>query len=309
VATDMSVRPCPVDHSLPGATAFLLHVDGRTWAYTGDLRFHGTHASLSRSFVETAAAEDVDVLLTEGTRVGEPRGRSEDDVQRDVSAIISETAGMVLANYPPRDLDRIMSFYRAARESGRELVVDMRQALLLDNLREATGEELPRLGEGLRVLCRRQRWGIVGDPEFPRDIQEQDYAVWERPYAFSSASILDHEVAAEQDRYVVYMDFFHLQALIDLEPGPGSTFIRSLVEPFNEDMELDEVRVRNWMSRFDLEVHQCHASGHASGEDLERLVGTIAPRVVVPIHTERPREFERVHDDVRPPVLGVPMEP
>ncbi|NIP35533.1 MAG: hypothetical protein GWN18_11290, partial [Thermoplasmata archaeon] len=97
--------------------------------------------------------------------------------------------------------------------------------------------------------------------------------------------------------------------MIDLEPAPGSTFIRSVVEPFNEDMELDEVRVQNWMRRFDLEVHQCHASGHASGEDLEWLVETIGPRVVVPIHTERPGEFKGMHGDVRPPVLGVPMEP
>jgi ribonuclease J len=225
-----------------------------------------------------------------------------------VGAIIEGTDGLVLANYPPRDLDRILSFYHATREAGRELVVDTRQALLLDNLREATGDQVPELGDGLRVLCRRQRWGVVGDPGFPTDIQEQDYSVWERPYAFSPHAVLDHEVREQQDRFCVYMDFFHLQTMIDLDPVPGSTFIRSVVEPFNEDMELDEVRVNNWMRMYGLEVHQCHASGHASGEDLEWLVETISPRVVVPIHTERPDAFKGLHDDVRPPSLGVPMD-
>jgi len=308
VAEDLSVRPLPVDHSLPGAAGFLVHVDGRTWAYTGDLRFHGTHSRLSREFVETAADEGVDVLLTEGTRVGEPAGRSEEDVRLEVTALASETDGLVLANYPPRDLDRIMSFYSAAREAGRELVVDMRQAVLLENLREAGVEGLPRLGDGVRVYARRQRWGVVGDPGYPREIQEQDYQPWERPHAFATYSILDHDVREDQDGYVVYMDFYHLQALVDLQPRPGSIFIRSVVEPFNEDMELDEARVGNWMRRFDLEVFQRHASGHASGEDLRWMVETIDPGVVVPIHSERPGTFAGFHDDVRLPSLGTPMD-
>lgn len=307
VAEDLSVRPHPVDHSLPGAAGFVVHVDGRTWAYTGDLRFHGTHSRLSRDFVEAAAAEGVDVLLTEGTRVGEPPGRSEEDVRMEVTALASETGGLVLANYPPRDLDRIMSFYAATREAGRELVVDMRQAVLLENLREAGVEGVPRLGDGVRVYARRQRWGIVGDPSFPHGIQEQDYQPWERPHAFASYSILDSDIREDQEGYLVYMDFFHLQALVDLQPQPGSIFIRSVVEPFNEDMELDEVRVGNWMSRFGLEVHQRHASGHASGDDLRWLVETIGPRVVVPIHSERPGTFSGFHDDVRLPSLGTPM--
>ncbi len=148
----------------------------------------------------------------------------------------------------------------------------------------------------------------MGRAEFPHEIQEQDYAVWERPHAFSPYSIMDHEIREDQDGFVVYMDFYHLQTLIDLEPVPGSIFVRSVVEPFNEEMELDEVRVNNWMRRYGLEVHQCHASGHASGDDLRWLVETIDPRVVVPIHTERPEAFHDLHDDVRLPKLGVPMD-
>jgi ribonuclease J len=258
--------------------------------------------------VATAAAEDVDVLVTEGTRVGEPMGSSEAEVRERVTELVSGADGMVLANYPPRDLDRIVSFYEAARAAGRELVVDTRQALLLENLGAVLGDGVPRLGDGIRVFARRQGWGIVGNPEFPEDIQEQDYGKWERSFAFSAHRILDHEIHEEQDRYLVYMDFFHLQALMDLRPDPGSLFIRSMVEPFNEEMELDEARIDNWMAMFGLEKHQVHASGHACGDDLRDLVDSISPRVVVPIHTERPDEFLAMHPDVRLPRLGVPMD-
>jgi ribonuclease J len=235
-------------------------------------------------------------------------GSSEAEVRERVTELVSEADGMVLANYPPRDLDRIVSFYEAARAGGRELVVDTRQALLLENLGAALGDGVPRLGDGIKVFARRQGWGVVGNPEFPKEIQEQDYGRWERPFAFSAHRILDHEIHEEQDGYLVYMDFFHLQALMDLGPGPGSLFIRSMVEPFNEEMELDEARIDNWMSMFGLEKHQVHASGHACGDDLQDLVDTISPRTVVPIHTERPEEFLAMHPDVRPPELGVAMD-
>ncbi len=307
VCRDLAVRTMPVDHSLPGASGFIVHIDGQTWVYTGDLRFHGSHRHLSEAFVDAAAGEDVDVLLTEGTRVGEGMGLSEADVRERITQLIMECDHMVLANYPGRDLDRIVSFYEAARAAGRQLVVDCRQALVLETLATVDGDEVPRLGDGVRVLARPQRWGVIGDPGYDQGTQEQDYERWERPFVFSPHSILVRDVRDEPDGYVVFMDFYHLQALADLQPPAGSVFLRSMVEPFNEDMQLDEVRVNNWMERFGLEVAQVHASGHACGEDLERIVRTVEPRVVVPIHTERPDAFATFHGDVRPPELGKRM--
>ncbi len=308
VAPDLSVVPVPVDHSLPGASAFIVHAEGRTLAYTGDLRFHGRHAERSEGFVDVASSEGVDVLVTEGTRVMEPRGAGEKDVMERVAALVEGCHGLVLANYPARDLDRIVTFHEAARRAGRDLVVSTRQALLLDGLRTATDEPVPRLGDHLRVFASRQRWGVVGVDAFPSEIQEQDYDMWERPYVASPHAVLDTDVREDQGRYVFFLNFFHLQALIDLRPAPGSIFIRSMVEPFDEDMVLDEERVRNWMRRFGLEMHQCHASGHASGPDFERMLRAIGPKVVVPIHTEHPEAFEAMHGDVRRPSLGVPMD-
>ncbi len=308
VERGLSVRPMAVDHSLPGAHGFIVHADGRTWVYTGDLRFHGRHRERSRAFVDAAASEDVDVLVTEGTRVRDEPGPSEAEILDTVTGLMGEADGLVLANYPARDLDRIVTFHEAARRCGRELVVDPRQALLMDNLAAVVDEPVPRLGDGLRVFARRRKWGVVGEEGFPDHIQEQDYETWERRYAFSEHRVLDHEVSEEQDAYVFFLDFFHLQVLLDLHPRPGSMFIRSLVEPFNEELELDEQRVLNWMGRFGLEMVQAHASGHASGEDLRLIVDELEPRVVVPIHTEAPEAFRAFHRDVRPPVLGQAMD-
>jgi ribonuclease J len=38
---DILVEPIPVNHSLPGASAFIIHTPDGAIVYTGDLRFHG----------------------------------------------------------------------------------------------------------------------------------------------------------------------------------------------------------------------------------------------------------------------------
>ncbi len=48
-----------------------------------------------------------------------------------------------------------------------------------------------------------------------------------------------------------------------------------------------------------------HASGHASGEELLRMVEEIEPEVVIPVHTERPEFFVERLSGVR---VVLPME-
>lgn len=40
-----------------------------------------------------------------------------------------------------------------------------------------------------------------------------------------------------------------------------------------------------------IRLEHAHTSGHASIADLKRLVGAIAPRMLVPIHTFEPHRF------------------
>jgi ribonuclease J len=58
------VEPYPVDHSIPGAVAYILRGD-TTIAYTGDYRIHGAAAEETRRFI--SAARDATVLITEGS--------------------------------------------------------------------------------------------------------------------------------------------------------------------------------------------------------------------------------------------------
>jgi len=50
----VEVVPYEVDHSLPGATAYLIHTTEGTILYTGDFRFHGYLNEATERMVETA---------------------------------------------------------------------------------------------------------------------------------------------------------------------------------------------------------------------------------------------------------------
>jgi ribonuclease J len=89
------VEPYPVDHSIPGAVAYIIRGD-ITIAYTGDYRLHGAGADDTRRFIQ--AARDASVLITEGTRVGRETDEetTEHEVLRNCRASTEEEKGHLL---------------------------------------------------------------------------------------------------------------------------------------------------------------------------------------------------------------------
>lgn len=59
----------PVDHSILGASALFMIVDGVKIVYTGDFRFHGKNRDKTDVFFDFIKSVGVDVLITEGTKV------------------------------------------------------------------------------------------------------------------------------------------------------------------------------------------------------------------------------------------------
>ena len=123
----------PVDHSIPGVDAFILHTSSGSIANTGDLRFHGRRAKDTENFVERCGQSSLDLILCEGTRIDKASSKTEFDVENTSTEIINKTEQLVICGYPVRDLDRLMSFYLAAKNAGRYLVIDLKRQKKLKN--------------------------------------------------------------------------------------------------------------------------------------------------------------------------------
>jgi ribonuclease J len=293
------VRCFPVDHSIPGAAGFLVEAGGMAIGYTGDLRFHGSRAHHSRAFVDAlaeAARHGSLVLLCEGTRAGDhdhgPIG--EEQVAERALEFMRGARGLIIADFGPRNLERLTIFHRLARELGRRLVIMAKDAYLLDAARLAD-PSLPQIGPELDVLVYCQPKG--------------SYERWERSvyHRYRPCLISPQEVGREQDELVLCFSYHDLKDLPSIRPRPGSLYLYSNHEAFDEEMQVDFQRLRNWLDHFQMryvglplqelgwrapeEEMGLHASGHAPASDLLAMVQEVQPSLVVPVHTRSPGWF------------------
>ncbi len=287
----LEIEPFNVDHSLPGSTAFIIHTSEGAVVYTGDLRFHGRRQAETEKFVSAAAEAKPVALISEGTRVKDRKSETEQQVEDKASEIAADTKSLAIANYPVRDVDRMQSFHNAAAKSGRILVIDMKQAHILDLFAKAGISSIRTDDPNIAIYAQRKDWGLVGRKDYAEHIIEQDYEGWEREYLRRKNCLNCLDIRVRQKDFIFYCNFFQLKDLIDVKPAPGSSYIRSVCEPFSEEMEMDYQKVMNWLSHFGLPLHQTHASGHASGEELAGMIGKINPQTLFPVHTEYPRYF------------------
>jgi len=308
----IEIIPLAVDHSLPGATSYLIHTSEDTILYTGDFRFHGHFGKKTEKMVDVVSGEKIDAIIIEGTRINEPSSTSEKDVQSHALKLIQDTKGLAVITFPPRDLTRMLTFHRIAQETGRKLVIGFKQAHMIEQFAKVC-DDFPKVDDpNICLFADRKGWGAVGRYDIPssipgvnipRNICDQDYATWERKYLDyqNTISYLDLQ---NQSEYILFCSYFLLNELVDIDPVPGSRYIRSITEPFSDEMRLDAERVINWLNLFNLELHgmkqtdRLHASGHASGPEIKETLSKVKPGCVYPIHTEHPEIFQESEHQV-----------
>ena len=298
---DMAIEALAVNHSIPGALGFIIHTSKGAIVYTGDLRFHGYGGELTRRFAASAASSRPIALICEGTRIDQEESLTEQDVQDRVGRVVRDTNNLVIANYPWKDIERMRSFYEVARGMGRRLALSLKQAYLV-KLLQGTDAGAPSLDdEHIAIYIDRKDWGLVTKPGYPRDIVEQDYESWERGFLSYPNAVTCDDIHRNQGDFIIRIDFFDLPDLINIRPAEGSCYIRSITEPLDEEAKIELWRVENWLRHFGLYPYvgldprdKVHASGHASGPELKGLIEEIGPKVVFPVHTEKPERFQDI---------------
>ena len=282
---DVQVEMVPVDHSLPGACGYIVYSDEGNLVYTGDIRFHGSKGEQSRRFVEKAKLAKPKWLLCEGTRIGKTNKDSEEGVKDRIKEIISGSKGLVFVEHPARDLDRVNSIFESVKANNREFVVNLKLAYLLQSL----GESSPFSLDDVKIFVGKKSWGLIGRP-FDCKMVDQDYSTWERDFIHRGNSITSEELCNIPQKYVVSMNIWEMNQLTDIKPK-NAIWIKSSCDAFCDEMILDEERKKNWIYHFGIKEYSTHASGHASGDEIKKMIKEINPAKLIPIHTEHPELF------------------
>ncbi|HUV05445.1 MAG TPA: MBL fold metallo-hydrolase RNA specificity domain-containing protein [Armatimonadota bacterium] len=305
---DLKVRAFPVDHSIYGACAWAIETSAGCVVYTGDLRCHGRQAELTWRFAEEAGKLKPRVLIIEGTRIDKEDTRSEEQVRQRALDEVKKAKGLVVADFGPRNIERLALFLDIAKETGRTLLLTPKDAYLLKYMALAAGNgDVPSLND--------QSIAIYSE-------YEASTSAWKKGIneKYPEKLIRPENVAKHQDKFICCFSFFDVNELAYIKPVAGSIWIYSSCEAFNEDMRIDLVRLGEWLRHHEMvfmggddedEKNPFHASGHACRSDLLKLVDIIRPEVVIPVHTEKPELFKEAlagRCGVLLPERGVPID-
>ena len=282
---NIEIEPVHVDHSIPAAYGFIGHTSEGVVIYTGDIRLHGPMSKMTEEFVEKARNAEPDMMICEGTRINPQEKRSnysEAEVEKLSNNIVARTGKIVICSFYGRDIDRFKTFYEIAEKNDRRFVISTKMAYLLSKLGYDPRLDIPNVktDKNILVYFKRKRSG---------GFEESDYFEWERPF-LDRAVTFDY-VHKNQSKVLLNLDLSSFTELIDIKPD-GGYFIHSMSEPFSEE-DIETYVMRNWLEHFNLSFHQIHASGHCPSCDLRKMINTVAPKKLMPIHTEEPQLFKK----------------
>ena len=265
-----TITPILTDHSAFDAYMLLVEGAGRRILYTGDFRRHGRKSVLIDRMMASPPLA-IDVLITEGTNLGSDKPvTTEVELEGEFVELFRRTTGRVFVAWSAQNIDRTVTLYRAAKRTGRTLVVDLYTADVLDRI--SAGTRVPRAGYSyLKVVVTR---GLRG---YYRKLGRDDFV----------ARMAQHGTAARHLAQCRHVIMLRRGLLADYQrggvvPTADDAFNFSMWRGYERDPDVAEVL--DWFRRGGAAITFIHTSGHASPADLRAFAAAIRPKLTVPVH-------------------------
>ena len=280
------ITPFLMDHSAYDAYSFLIEASGKKLFYSGDFRMHGRKSKLVERLISNPPS-GIDVLLLEGTSLSrlEDAGsfQSESDMEKELINIFKKTSGLAMVHASAQNIDRIVSIFRACKQTGRTLVIDLYTAVIL----EATGnKKLPQsywpeivlfIPQSQRIQIKNNKWFEILKRHSKNRIFIEGL----------------HKIAA---RSVLLFRPIHIRDLERTDCLHGAVYVYSQWEGYWEKQSY--YSLRKWLNERNIPNKSIHTSGHANASDLKRFVVALKPGKVVPIHTFMPERYLELFENV-----------
>lgn len=269
-----TITPYLTDHSAPDAYMLLIEGAGRRVLYSGDFRAHGRKARLVEAMI-AAPPKAVDVLIMEGTNLGTDKPViSEAELENAFVELAQQTPRHVFVQWSAQNIDRTVTLFRAARRTGRKLVVDLYGADVLRRIANGTqlpvpGPDFPELKVvitpgGKRLYARQGREAFVTE-------------MATSPFATSRARLVnDRAIIMLRDSMV--RDFDRAGLGFTSEDAYAFSNWSGYLDPDDANSGWAHAQAAG------AKTVKLHTSGHASPSDLSRFAAAIAPKALVPVH-------------------------
>jgi ribonuclease J len=283
------VTPYLVCHSGFDAYAFLVQAGGKQLFYSGDFRGHGRKAALFEALV-ARPPRNIDALMMEGSslsRLASPDNRFETETQTEARLVeaAKTTQGLMIVAASAQNIDRGVSIYRAAKRTGRTLVIDLYAAQILETCKANSipQSDWPNMALWIPASQRRTIKANAWFDSLERHSQNRVY--------------LDKDIRAAPEKYILLGRPFMLEELSKAEVLAGARLVWSQWAGYLDAPHFAQ-DLKDKAGAFGLTFEVIHTSGHADLADLQKFAGALNPRQLVPIHTFEPARYSQLFENV-----------
>jgi ribonuclease J len=269
VIGDLRITPYLCDHSAFDSYMFHIACGDKTLVYSGDFRSNG-RKSFSRLLQKLPQA---DALIIEGTTLSRASvpPKTEKDLEDQAVAEMSGTDAPVFILQAATNIDRIVTAFKAARRSGRIFLQDLYTA----EVATAAGSNIPNpiTFSGVRTFTSGGRYELLNGKYHQAKIGQA---------AIAKQKIVMC-VRPSMQRY--------LEKLSEQMPFEGGILFYSMWNGYQQKEDIAEFL--QFMQSKGVCIVDLHTSGHADAETIQDLIDDVAPKYILPVHTENAAWFEK----------------
>ncbi|NDV58887.1 MBL fold metallo-hydrolase [Bacteroides sp. 519] len=281
VNNDIKVTPYFVSHSACDAYMFLIEADGKRILHTGDFRDHGYLGKGLMQVLEKIILPKgaINVLITEGTMLSRSTEKvlHENDIKLNAIELMRQYK-YVFVLCSSTDVDRLVSFYQAAQETGRSFLYDNYQKNVLNIFTETKGtiHELFRFDNG--------HYYKHGHKKQLDILKGKGFCMLVRPKHYNQ-----------------------IKELLTQLPEKQILFIYSMWSGYLNEGENQKEEYVKIEGLFNDRVKRLHTSGHATPETLAAVCSLVNPTTaIIPIHSEDSEKFRElpIIEDLRNKIVA-----
>lgn len=277
---DMRVTPLAVTHSAQDAYMFLVQGDNQCILYTGDFR---TAEGVTEKIQKLTDGKQIDIMISEGTNILRNTSQSgklldEEWVTQCVSDVMKQNDGTVFVLCSSTNEDRIQAICNAAEQNERLVCED----LFMTSVRgKKTGNTQSFIANA--VDERRSRI----------------YAYFEKLY--SEYKLVGAETLAKfPQKKVIFvrpsMRRF-IERYLEYSADGQNVLVYSIWNGYKQSEYMHDFL--KFCENKNMHITECHVSGHAYRETIEKLINELNPRVLLPVHCDKNdrEEFLLLHSN------------
>lgn len=288
IKDDIFVTPYLVDHSSFNSCMFLIEADGKRLLHTGDYRNHGRKGVSFEPTLETIGK--VDALITEGTTFGRKVTKSQTENELvEEAKILFKKYDDILILQSSTNIDRIVSFYKAASSTKKNFIEDLFTATIASSIKNT----IPSPTSKHRNVSVWIPWRYDKKTDAFKEKYINSMIQYKKPEAFSKNVCMMVKTSMLPEIKMLQRKKYKFR---------NACLIYSMWDGYLEDEKTS--RFINEIEKMGIKVEHLHTSGHADENAMKLVNNKLKPNIVIPIHTdnkERAKEiFETtidVHDN------------